>query len=105
MAGLVVVATDHLLAVVLDVLADVEQGEVFGAVEVWRLVWPAIDPVPTLAEIQETLELLALPMLVGVLAHGGGTYRIGVPPDVVTARLAWLSDAVRQVDDDLLDHY
>ncbi|MFE5290305.1 hypothetical protein ACFRAQ_35595 [Nocardia sp. NPDC056611] len=96
-------ASDHLLAAVLDVLTEVEPSEVFDARDVLRAVRPAVDPTPGLHDVDEVLTLLALPMLGGVVAVCDGVYRTGAAADVVVARLRGLSEAVRQVDEHEVD--
>ncbi|MEU6582794.1 hypothetical protein [Nocardia sp. NPDC046763] len=96
-------ASDHLLAAVLDVLAEVDPAAVFDARDVLRSVRPAVDPVPGLDAVDEVLALLALPMLGGIVAAGDRTYRAGVSADVVLARLARLTKAVDHMDDENLD--
>ncbi|MFE3003484.1 hypothetical protein ACFXG4_52305 [Nocardia sp. NPDC059246] len=99
-------ASDHLLAAVLDVLAEGDPAEMFDGRDVLRAVRPAVDPAPGLDEVDEVLALLALPMLGGVVAVCDGVYRTGVAAEVVVARLRRLAEAVRVVDDeDLADRY
>ncbi|WP_458686356.1 hypothetical protein [Nocardia tengchongensis] len=98
--------SDHLLAGVLDVLAEVDPAEFFDGRDVLRAVRPAVDPAPDLADVDEALTLLALPMLGGVAAVCDGVYRTGAAAEIVVARLRRLADAVRVVDDgDLADRY
>ncbi|WP_433592340.1 hypothetical protein [Nocardia sp. CA-145437] len=94
---------DHLLAAVLDVLAEVAPGTLFDGAEVLRAVRPAVDPVPDLDAVEQVLELLALPMLGGVVTAGDGVYRTGAPSEVVLARLRALAEAVSEVDADEVD--
>ncbi|MEU1432106.1 hypothetical protein ABZ412_34070 [Nocardia sp. NPDC005746] len=96
-------ASDHLLAAVLDVLAEVEPNAAFDARDVLRVVRPTVDPVPDLGNVDEVLEMLALPMLGGVVMVGDGTYRAGVEAETVLTRLRQLGDAVRQMDVDEVD--
>ncbi|MEV6100678.1 hypothetical protein [Nocardia sp. NPDC051981] len=99
-------AADHLLAAVLDVLAEVDPAEMFDARDVLRAVRPTVDTAPTLDDIDEVLALLALPMLGGVVAVCDGVYRSGVTAEIVVARLRRLTEAVQVVDDeDLADRY
>lgn len=92
-------ASDHLLAAVLDVLSDVEPTEVFDARDVLRAVRPTVDPAPGIHDVDEVLALLALPMLGGVVSVCDGVYRTGAAADIVAARLSGLAAAVRQVDE------
>ncbi|WP_433567149.1 hypothetical protein ACQP1O_19355 [Nocardia sp. CA-151230] len=97
-------ASDHLLAAVLDVLAEVDASEMFDGRDVLRAVRPALDPAPGLDEVDEVLALLALPMLGGVVVVCEGVYRTGATVEIVVARLRRLAEAVRVVDDeDLAD--
>ncbi|MGW4121362.1 hypothetical protein [Nocardia sp. NPDC004711] len=97
---------DHLLAAVLDVLAEVDPAELFDGRDVLRAVRPAVDPAPSLDDVDEVLALLALPMLGGIVAVCDGVYRTGAAAEIVVARLRRLADAVRVVDDeDLADRY
>ncbi|MFE3028455.1 hypothetical protein [Nocardia tengchongensis] len=99
-------ASDRLLAAVLDVLTEVDPAEMFDARGVLRAVRPAVDPTPGLDDVDEVLALLALPMLGGVVAVCDGVYRTGAAAEIVVGRLRRLADAVRQVDDEgLADRY
>ncbi|MFJ9368763.1 hypothetical protein ACIRRA_30655 [Nocardia sp. NPDC101769] len=99
-------ASDHLLAAVLDVLAEVDPAEMFDRRDVLRAVRPAVDPAPGLDDVDEVLALLALPMLGGVVVVYDGVYRTGAAAEIVVAGLQRLADAVRVVDDeDLADRY
>ncbi|MFE3758017.1 hypothetical protein ACFXO9_27245 [Nocardia tengchongensis] len=99
-------ASDHLLAAILDVLADVDPAEMFDGRDVLRAVRPAVDPAPGVDDVDEVLALLALPTLGGVVVVCDGVYRTGAAAEIVVARLRRLADAVRVVDDeDLADRY
>ncbi|MGW4118772.1 hypothetical protein [Nocardia sp. NPDC004711] len=95
-------ASDHLLAAVLDVLAEVDPAEMFDGRDVLRAVRPVVDPAPGLDDVDEVLGLLALPMLGGVVVVCDGVYRTGAAAEVVVARLRRLAEAVRV---DLADRY
>ncbi|MFE2961821.1 hypothetical protein [Nocardia tengchongensis] len=99
-------ASDHLLAAVLDVLAEVEPNQVFDGRDVLRAVRPAVDPAPDLGDVDDVLELLALPMLGGVVAVCDRVYRTGAAAEIVVTRLRRLAEVVRVVDDEeLTDRY
>lgn len=71
-----------------------ESGESFSAKDIHKSVRREIDPAPTTDEIRDVLDLLASPLIGGVIRDVREGYQPGVTADGIAARLRALANAV-----------
>ena len=71
-----------------------ESGESFSAKDIHKSVRREIDPPPSMDEIRNILDLLASPLIGGVIRDGKDSYQPGVTAEGIAARLRALSNAV-----------
>lgn len=71
-----------------------ESGENFSAKDIHKSVRREIDPMPSMDEIRNILDLLASPLIGGVIRDGKDGYQPGVTAEGIGARLRALANAV-----------
>jgi hypothetical protein len=71
-----------------------ESGESFSAKDIHKSVRREIDPAPSMDEIRNVLDLLASPLIGGVIRDGKDGYRPGATAEGIAARLRALANAV-----------
>jgi hypothetical protein len=70
-----------------------ESGESFSAKDIHKSVRREIGPAPSMDEIRNILDLLASPLIGGVIRDGKGGYQPGVTAEGIAARLRALANA------------
>jgi hypothetical protein len=71
-----------------------DSGESFSAKDIHKSLRREIDPAPSMDEIRNILDLLASPLIGGVIRDGRDGYQPGVTADGIAARLRALASAV-----------
>jgi hypothetical protein len=71
-----------------------ESGESFSAKDIHKSVRRDIDPAPSMDEIRNVLDLLASPLVEGVIRDGREGYQPGVTAEGIAARLHALANAI-----------
>lgn len=87
-------------SLILLALIDEDYDGAFTAAELWPVVRHAIDPRPTVAEVDDALQLLADPEVAGVLALGTDLYRAAPDLDEALVRLYAFEDDRSNEDED-----
>lgn len=81
------------LSVVVAAIDDETDASSFATADLMRVVRRDLDPPPTRDEVDDVLNLLALP-IVGALRGAGDEWQIADALDVVARRLHYLADAI-----------
>ena len=73
-----------------------ESGESFSAKDIHKSIRREIDPTPTMDDVRNILDLLASPLIGGVVHVGTNSYRPGITAGGIAARLHALANAVAE---------